>query len=187
MSKNVEILYHTTKNIVLRSIAKPVTFPLNEEMLEIIDNLVFAIRYRDMVWTNYGLSISAPQIGEPYRMFIASPPKNWIRKAYHRTFDYYINPEIVWKSNETSENWEGCLSIPKYEYLVRRHNSVTVEYYDLRGKKKQKTVIYTEANVIQHDIDHLNGKLVSDNAFQERLILRKEPEVTVIDYPVNIT
>ena len=74
-----------------------------------------------------------------------------------------INPSIYSTSEETAEGMEGCLSVDGL-YKIERSTSVTVEYYDIKQKALMRTRLdELDARVVQHEIDHLDGKLISDN------------------------
>ena len=73
-----------------------------------------------------------------------------------------INPKIIEKSKEMILREEACISLPNCTGMVRRHNSITVEFLDLKGKKQTKKYKEFNAVIIQHEIDHLDGILFMD-------------------------
>jgi peptide deformylase len=75
----------------------------------------------------------------------------------------FINPEIVWKSEELSTYEEGCLSIPDIHEDVERPARVRVKYLDLEGKLQEAEAEALFATCIQHEIDHTNGVLFIDH------------------------
>ena len=75
----------------------------------------------------------------------------------------FINPEIIWSSEERSVYEEGCLSIPEYYEEVERPASVRVAYTDLDGQRQEIEADGLLATCIQHEIDHLNGVLFIDH------------------------
>ena len=75
----------------------------------------------------------------------------------------FINPEITWKSEETSKYEEGCLSIPEYYEEVERPAQVKVKYLDLDGKTHEIEAKGLLATCLQHEIDHINGVLFIDH------------------------
>ena len=151
---------------VLESLSR--TVEINLEIFELIDNLKEAIRFKDKVWTFTGLSICAPQIGVPVRVVIIGRPLYWNCQRHHQAFDVLINPELTYKSKEICEEWEGCLSIPDLECLVPRYSEVKVKYQDLSGKVQEKLMKKTLSRVVQHEIDHLNGKFMTELAKDSR-------------------
>ncbi|MCF8478363.1 MAG: peptide deformylase [Pseudolabrys sp.] len=116
----------------------------------------------DMFATMYdapGIGLAAIQIGEPLRLITLDlakkddPPEPYV----------FINPEIVWSSDETSSYEEGCLSIPEYYEEVERPASVKVKYRDLDGNEQEMAAEGLLATCIQHEIDHINGVLFIDH------------------------
>ena len=75
----------------------------------------------------------------------------------------FINPEIIWSSAEMSVYEEGCLSIPDYYEEVERPASVRVKFQDVQGKIQEILAEGLLSTCIQHEIDHLNGKLFIDH------------------------
>ena len=75
----------------------------------------------------------------------------------------FVNPEILWKSEEKSLYEEGCLSIPEFYADVARPAKVRVRYLDLDGKENEIDADGLLATCLQHEIDHLNGVLFIDH------------------------
>jgi peptide deformylase len=116
----------------------------------------------DMFETMYdapGIGLAAIQIGERRRVVTMDlakkddPPEQRV----------FINPEIVWRSDETAVYEEGCLSIPEIYEEVSRHAQVRVKYLDLDGKEQELDATGLLATCLQHEIDHLNGVLFIDH------------------------
>lgn len=104
-----------------------------------------------------GIGLAAPQIGLPVRVIVVA--------ASHDPDDLpitMINPEIVWKSSTVSVHKEGCLSIPGIRADIARPNRVQATFLDLDGKKHGITAEGLLAKCIQHEVDHLDGKLIID-------------------------
>lgn len=137
----------------LRQISKPVTTITPE-----IRTLV-----ADMFETMYdapGIGLAAIQIGVAERIVTMDIAK---REGEEETAPrVFINPEIVWSSEEKSPYEEGCLSIPEYYEEVERPAKVRVRYMDLDGKQHEEEADGLFATCIQHEIDHLNGVLFID-------------------------
>jgi peptide deformylase len=125
-----------------------------------IDKAVLALA-DDMLETMYdapGIGLAAIQIGVPQRVVTIDIAK----KDAPKEPMVFINPEIVSSSDETSVYEEGCLSIPEYYAEVERPARVKVRYLDTRGKAQELDAEGVMAVCIQHEIDHLNGKLFID-------------------------
>ena len=105
-------------------------------------------------------SASRPiQIGVPKRIVTADTAK----KDEEKQPQVFINPEIVWSSEEKNTYEEGCLSIPEYYEEVERPAQVKVRFTDLDGKAHEIEANGLLATVLQHEIDHLNGVLFIDH------------------------
>ena len=137
----------------LRSVSKPVS-----EVSDDIRTLV-----ADMFETMYqapGIGLAAIQVGVPSRVIVMDLSKRDEAEGEPRVF---INPEIVWSSQETSLYEEGCLSIPDIREDVERPSRVTVRYLDLDAKQRKTDAEGLFATCIQHELDHLNGILFIDH------------------------
>jgi peptide deformylase len=134
---------------------------LVSKKVEAIDDTIRKL-VEDMFETMYdapGIGLAAIQIGEPLRVVTMDLAKKDDEKAPR----VFINPEIVWSSEEKSVHEEGCLSIPEYYEEVERPAQVKVRYLDLDGKEHEEQADGLFATCIQHEIDHLNGVLFIDH------------------------
>jgi peptide deformylase len=160
----VNILYKGSP--ILKTVSEKVAISI--ETFDLVEDLKHAVRFEDKVWTFTGLSICAVQIGVPKRVMILGRPLYWAAQRHHQAFDVLINPEITGNSKEVKEEWEGCLSIPGLECLVPRFSEVTVRFLNLSGKICEKVMKNTLARVIQHEIDHMDGKFMTQIAVNSR-------------------
>ncbi|NVO16002.1 MAG: peptide deformylase [Rhodoplanes sp.] len=116
----------------------------------------------DMFETMYdapGIGLAAIQVGVPKRVVtVDTSPKSEEKRP--RVF---INPQVVWSSEETNVYEEGCLSIPEVHEDVERPERVRVRWMDLDGKTWEETADGLFATCIQHEIDHLDGVLFIDH------------------------
>ena len=80
-------------------------------------------------------------------------------------YEFYINPQIdqTYKKSFQEEE-EGCLSIPEIRLIAERYDKIKVRYYDINGKKIQKTFKGFLSRLFQHELDHLNGVLMVENS-----------------------
>ena len=114
----------------------------------------------------FGRAISAPQIGVPLR-FIAV---NLGNEAFTM-----INPEITWCSTDTFTMWDDCMSFPLLLVRVRRHRAISVRYLDDHGNiKVMDKADQATSELLQHEIDHLNGILAVDHALDREAIVSRE-------------
>jgi len=125
-----------------------------------IDDAVRSI-VEDMFETMYeapGIGLAAIQIGVPRRIVTMDLAK----KDDPKNPQVFINPEVLWSSDERATYEEGCLSIPEYYEEVERPALVKVAYLDRDGVARELQADGLFATCIQHEIDHLNGVLFID-------------------------
>ena len=114
----------------------------------------------------FGRAISAPQIGVALR-FIAV-------NLGDEPFTM-VNPEITWCSRETFTMWDDCMSFPSLLVRVRRHRGISVRYLDDLGNVKiMDKIDQSTSELLQHEIDHLNGILAVDHALDRESIVSRE-------------
>ena len=116
----------------------------------------------DMFETMYeapGIGLAAIQVGVPRRIITMDLSKNEDPQEPR----VFINPELLWTSDETATYEEGCLSIPEYYEEVTRPAQVRVKYLDLEGNEQVLEANDLLATCLQHEIDHLNGVLFIDH------------------------
>lgn len=127
----------------------------------------------DMLETMYdapGIGLAAPQIGVMKRVIVMDcikdgPPEPMV----------LINPEVIWASEDLSTYDEGCLSIPDQYAEVERPAEVRVRWMALDGSAQEQQFAGLWATCVQHEIDHLNGKLFIDflGPLKRQMITRK--------------
>ena len=113
----------------------------------------------------FGRAVSAPQIGEPRRLIAA----NLGEGAFS-----IVNPEITWRSIDTFTMWDDCMSFPSLLVRVRRHRSISVRFTTGEGEP----VVWEElapdlSELLQHEIDHLDGVLAVDRALDRDAIVTR--------------
>jgi peptide deformylase len=113
-----------------------------------------------------GVGLAANQVGLDLAIFVFRD---------HNKIRPIINPQIIWHSNsevldqrEKNTMLEGCLSIPNYYGTVKRYDRVKISYLDLDGKIREEEFGMPEAVIIQHETDHLNGKLFIEKLLQQK-------------------
>lgn len=110
-----------------------------------------------------GCGLSAPQIGQSLRLFVVDADKLGGYYPECRQFKKtFINPVIVKYSRKTNTDNEGCLSVPGVIKGIKRSESVTVEYLDEDFNKHKEKFSGFAARIIQHEYDHIEGKLMID-------------------------
>jgi peptide deformylase len=129
----------------------------------------------DMLQTMYdapGIGLAAPQVGVTKRLLVMDCVKGPDQAPRPMIL---FNPQITWSSDEKSTYEEGCLSIPEQYAEVQRPASVTVRWMDREGAEQEETFSGLWATCVQHEIDHLNGKLFIDylGPLKRQMITRK--------------
>lgn len=142
---------------VLRKEAEDIT-PDYPNLKELIENMFATMDKAE------GCGLAAPQIGLPIRLVVIDLdtlsddyPQY---KGYRRVF---INPQLIETGEETDSKEEGCLSLPGIHEPVRRPTRIHVKYFDENWKEHDEWVDGFEARCMQHEFDHLEGKMFIDH------------------------
>jgi len=136
----------------LRQVSDPVQ-AVDAEVRALVDDM-FETMYKAP-----GVGLAAIQVGVAKRVVTVDTAK----KDEPENPQVFINPEIVWSSDDKSTYEEGCLSIPEYYEEVERPTQVKVRFMDLDGKAQEVEANGLLATVLQHEIDHTNGILFIDH------------------------
>ena len=167
---NINILDEKEK--ILRTVSTDVEFPLSDDLKKIINDSLDYLEmsqideYIEKYDLRPGMGLSLVQIGIPKRIFVISEE---LDKGEFKRY-IVINPKIVSKSEELIYvgEGEGCLSVNREtEGIVPRHARMTVEAYDLDGKKYVIRVREDISVAFQHELDHLDGILFTDKIDKE--------------------
>ena len=128
-------------------------------------------RMLNCMYENNGIGLSATQIGLSKRLVVIDCSSSDNKKKPIK----FINPEVIELSNSNIEFQEGCLSLPDQYANVIRPNFVIVKYRDIKGKLHKNKFEGLEGTCIQHEIDHLNGKLFVDHIskLRKQIIFKK--------------
>lgn len=141
----------------LRQQAEPIQNIKDPQLQQLIESLLIT------AVTHQGVGIAAPQVCQPYRLFIvASCPNERYPRAPRMEPTAMINPRLLAHPDEMEKGWEGCLSVPDVRGLVPRYREIEVEYRDRAGKLQQQILTDFAARIFQHELDHLNGILFID-------------------------
>ena len=147
---------------------------IKAEPVAVVDDEVRRI-LTDMAQTMYagdGIGLAAPQVGISRRLVTIDSSSAEDNEKPALLF--LVNPRIVAKSGEVSYS-EGCLSFPELHIDIKRSANVTVEYQDEHGQTRQIQASGILAVCLQHELDHLDGKLFIDRVglVRRRLALRE--------------
>lgn len=128
----------------------------------------------------HGVGLAAPQIGLSIRLFVIDATSfaedEPVLKDFRKVF---INAQILEeKGNKWSFN-EGCLSIPDIREDIDRHESLTISYYDENWKHYKETYTGLAARIIQHEYDHIEGKLFVDKLSPLRKAMLKNKLLSI--------
>jgi peptide deformylase len=153
---------------VLRQLSKPVT-QIDKKVLELIKDLKDTLVVQK---DPEGIGLAAPQIGKNVRIFLMKPKPS-------DPITVIINPKIVSiekqkagnkKSKKRTDIMEGCLSLPHFYGPLVRAPKIIIEYMDENGSKQTQSYEGLLAQIVQHEIDHLDGVI-----FIDRLLEQKKP------------
>lgn len=152
----------------LRMRSESVADPRSGETREIISDLALTLAdFRDR--KGFGRAIAAPQIGRHSRIIFVDMHDGSFGPAP------LINPEIVVASDEKMELWDDCFSFPDLMVRVKRHAEIDVSFMDADGREQKITARGDLSELLQHEIDHLDGILAVDRAIDRfSLALRSE-------------
>jgi peptide deformylase len=146
-------------NPILRQVAKEI--PLSDLKSPVIQKLI-----DDMIETMHeydGVGLAAPQVHESKQLAVIEVHNSkrypW---APNVPLLVLVNPVFLSKSEETIEGWEGCLSVEGFRGKVPRSKKVSVRFWDRNGKEQALDAEGFPAVVIQHELDHLAGKVFLD-------------------------
>ena len=155
---------------------------LRERALEIVKGEVDVKKLsEDMFETMHnadGIGLAAPQIGISKRIFVVDG--SMLEDEEMKDFkEVFINPTIESETGEAWEFEEGCLSIPGVRGGVSRKSKIQITYFDEEWNKKTKEYDGMRARVIQHEFDHINGKLFVDYlpSLKRKLLKNKLSEI----------
>jgi peptide deformylase len=143
---------------VLRKVAEPIppdqiTSPAIQQFID------------DMIETMYeydGAGLAAPQVHVSRQIVVMEVKGHPRYPDASIPLTVYINPEITPLTEDMVEDWEGCLSVPGLRGRVPRYNKIRLQAYDRQGKRLDLVVEGFHARVIQHECDHVQGKVYLD-------------------------
>ena len=173
------------KNIIenninfLKQKTKEIHLPINDTNKEILTDLLDTykkvpcagiaanqIGYNKRIFI--GMKNDEPDTEEQYKELRKDEPKvekKELTNPNADNYEFYINPQIdqTYKKSIQEEE-EGCLSIPEIRLIAERYDKIKVRYYDINGKKIKKTLKGFLSRLFQHELDHLDGKLMVENS-----------------------
>ncbi len=157
---------YTYPHPVLKKKAEPVE-AVDDDIRQLLDDML------ETMYADAGVGLAAPQVGVSKRILVIDyeqPEKGGPGRPR-----YFVNPEIIWVSDERIVGSEGCLSVPGQHADVERYAAVKVRYLDYDGCPKEIMADDFLAIVLQHEIDHLDGILYIDriSRLKREMLLKK--------------
>jgi peptide deformylase len=144
------VLRKVTENVSQRELQSPV-------LQQFIDDMIETMKEYD------GVGLAADQVHESKQIAVLEVADNPRYPEKPRVpLTVLVNPTIAPLSEDMEEDWEGCLSIPDLRGMVPRYKSIRVQALDRQGKEIDFVANEFHARVIQHEFDHLNGKVYLD-------------------------
>ena len=137
---------------MLKQVSKPVE-RVDDELRALMDDML------ETMYAAPGIGLAAIQIGVPRRVIVM----DIARAEEPKQPRYFVNPEILWASEETLPYEEGCLSVPEIYDEVERPAKVKLRYMNYQGETIEEEAEGLYAVCIQHEMDHLDGVLFIDH------------------------
>lgn len=145
---------------ILKKVCRPVV-KFDDRLGTLLDDM------QETLLDANGLGLAGPQVGTMRRLFICLDDRDMpedVPAGYEYKFIEFINPEILERSEETVEQYEGCLSFPGHNGAVTRAKHVKVKAQDRHGEWFEMEADDMLARCIQHENDHLDGVTIMDRA-----------------------
>ena len=138
---------------ILKQVSQPVE-GVDDELRALMDDMV------ETMYAENGIGLAAVQVGVPQRVIVMDLKSGEEGASEVR---YLVNPEILWKSEETQVCEEGCLSVPGVYDDVERSSRVRIRYLDYKGEAREEEADGLFAVCVQHEMEHLEGILFIDH------------------------
>ena len=169
---------------ILKAVSPPVEGGVTDELRVLMDDML------ETMYAAPGIGLAAAQIGELKRVVVMDLGDNPVEGASddpeaeesedlqlaRRNPRFFVNPEVIWASDEMYAYEEGCLSVPDYYDAVERPARIRVRYMDYAGQQIEEEIEGLYAVCFQHELDHLNGVLFIDHLSR----LRRERAVAKV-------
>ena len=148
----------------LKTISKPVE-RVDDALRALMDDML------DTMYDAPGIGLAAIQVGVPQRVIVM----DLAGKDEEKQPRFFVNPEILWRSEELSFYEEGCLSVPEMYEDVQRPARIRARWLDYHGQEVEMEADGMLATCLQHEMDHLEGVLFIDHLskLKRDIILRK--------------
>lgn len=169
---------------ILKAVSPPVEGGVTDALRALMDDML------ETMYAAPGIGLAAAQIGELKRVVVMDLGDKPVEGASEdpeaeesedlqlarRNPRFFVNPEVIWASDEMYAYEEGCLSVPDYYDAVERPARIRVRYLDYAGQQIEEEIEGLYAVCFQHELDHLNGVLFIDHLSR----LRRERAVAKV-------
>jgi len=154
----------TVPDPLLKTISIPVEV-VNDNLRTLMDNML------ETMYAAPGIGLAAIQVGKPLRLLVM----DLAEEGEDPNPGYYVNPEIIWTSDERATYNEGCLSVPEQYADIDRPAECKITCLDYNGKQQNIHATGLFATCIQHEMDHLNGIVFIDylTSLKRNMAVRK--------------
>jgi peptide deformylase len=151
---------------VIRAAAKPVPREAFRDPLfqKLVDDM------RETMYEYEGVGLAGPQVHESWRLAVIEVPGSDDRSRAEVPFMVLANPVVTLLTDEREDGWEGCLSIPDLRGVVPRTKKIKLDALDRHGKRYSLEASDFFARVIQHECDHLDGRVYLDRMADMRTL-----------------
>ena len=146
MFENLEILQFPDER--LRRLSVPVE-SFNQDLKTLADKML------EIMYDSNGIGLAAPQVNQTIRLIVVDVSESRDNPCI------FVNPEIKEPAGSVDSS-EGCLSVPEIRTTIKRYENITLEYQDLNGERHEEPLGDLMSICVQHEIDHLDGKLFID-------------------------
>lgn len=138
----------------------------NNDVLDINDIKNLVINMLNTLYDSNGCGIAAPQVGENINLFMVEVISKDEDGEEYITYplNVFVNPKIIEYSDEKDIDYEGCLSVGDFYAMVERSTKIKIEYTNLFGEKIVEDIEGFPARAVQHEYDHLQGRIYTDIA-----------------------
>jgi peptide deformylase len=149
---------------LLRKVSQPVE-RIDDDLRRLMDDML------ETMYAAPGIGLAAVQVGVPRRLLVIDASEDEEEKQPL----CFVNPEIVSLGSEMRLHEEGCLSIPDVRVDIERPASLIVRYTDREGERRELEASGLLATAIQHEVNHLDGKLIIDflSSLKRDMVVRK--------------
>lgn len=134
---------------------------VTDDVRQLVQNMIDAtVDWEESRPHEVGVALAAVQIDQPYRIIVV---RGDFEDKANKTFNVFINPEIVKLEGEIEEDFEGCLSVSDIYGKVPRYSKVRIRALDINGRPIRVKAEGFLARIFQHEVDHTNGLMFVDH------------------------